>query len=119
MEFEYADELFVDHVTHENAYLNFGSLTTYGPRLVQAIGIVKTCNPGVDVNIIANSMGGLAARYAAQDGAVNKIVTLDTGHFGFNTAASLEWVSTFLPASTQQDICFVHQNNREVTSLTR
>lgn len=85
-EFEYADEPFVVPVTNEHVCFNFGDLTWYGTRLRQAIGIVKSTNQNATTNIIAHSMGGLVARYAAQDGAVNKIVTLDTGHFGFDMA---------------------------------
>ncbi len=70
--------------------VNYGNLTNYSNELIEAIEKVKSLNSGSAVNIIAHSMGGLIARCAAQEmrnGAVNKIVTLDTGHFGFKFAA--------------------------------
>jgi pimeloyl-ACP methyl ester carboxylesterase len=86
-EFEYADECVP--ITREVCF-NYGDLTKYGERLVEAIGIVKEKSQKPDgtvglVNIIAHSMGGLVARYATQkqDVTVDKIITLDTGHFGF------------------------------------
>ncbi|MGB8311368.1 MAG: alpha/beta fold hydrolase [Halobacteriota archaeon] len=111
-EFEYADELFVGPFTHENVYFNFGDLTTYGKRLIQAIGTVRNCNPGVNVNIIAHSMGGLVARYAAQNiqnGPVNKVVTLDTGHFGFDMAAFFDLFVQNLPKEIRDNALCVDQ----------
>jgi len=117
-EFEYADEPVVDPITqapiedpitHEILYFNFGDIATYGDRLAQAIGVVKTCNPDVAVNIIAHSMGGLVARYAAQNGSVNKIITLDTGHFGFNLAGFFDAVIQDLPEGIRHNAPCVHQ----------
>lgn len=92
-EFEYADEPFYDLVKHEERYFNYGDLTKYGDRLKDAIRTVRKCNPDGGINIIAHSMGGLIARYAAQDGTADKIVTLDTGHFGFEMS---EFFSIFV-----------------------
>ena len=92
-EFEYANTL----VREVGLYFNFADLSTYGEELKDAISKVKELNPGVNVNIIAHSMGGLVARYAAQNGAVNKIVTLDTGHFGFDMAAFFDKLMHNLP----------------------
>ena len=116
--FEYADEPIFDPVTHvpiedprthETLYFNFGDLANYGTRLRQAIEVVKTCNPGVNVNIIAHSMGGLVGRYAAQDGTVNKIVTLDTGHLGFNLAGFFAAILQNLPKETWEGVLCVEQ----------
>lgn len=82
--FEYADE-----PVGELGYVNYGCLTTYGDRLIDAIKRVKSESKNDTVSIIAHSMGGLIARYAAQnmqEGKVNKIITLDTGHLGFEMA---------------------------------
>jgi hypothetical protein len=78
--FEYADE------PVGLGYVNYGPLDIYGRRLINAIKKVKNESQNDTVNIIAHSMGGLIARYAAQNmkyGRVNKIITLDTGHLGF------------------------------------
>jgi len=45
------------------------------------------------VYVIAHSMGGLVARYAVQAlgvSEVDKIITLDTGHHGFDLAAIVD-----------------------------
>jgi len=88
-EFEYANEYFRHHVTRKDRYFNYLDLTTYGEELIDAIRGVRKSNPDGDVTIIGHSMGGLVARYAAQnirDVEVNKIITLDTGHLGFELA---------------------------------
>jgi len=89
-EFEYADLYPIyDPLVEKNLYFNVNDLTTYGTRLMQAIGIVQGQNPGVNINIVAHSMGGLIARYATKcmpTGTISKIVTLDTGHLGFELA---------------------------------
>ena len=92
-EFEYADLFPIyDPIVQKNVYFNFNDFTTYGTRLMQAIRIVQGQNPGATINIVAHSMGGLVARYAAKhlDGAVSKIVTLDTGHLGFGLANAVD-----------------------------
>jgi hypothetical protein len=66
-EFEYAKELFVHHLTHRDRYFNYQCLTTCGEELINAIVRVTKCNPDGDINIIAHSMVGLIARYAAQN----------------------------------------------------
>jgi len=86
--FEYADEDVAGL-----GYVNYESLATYGKRLCDAIKKVKIESQNDTVNIIAHSMGGLIARYAAQnmqDGKVNKIITLDTGHLGFGLAGIID-----------------------------
>jgi pimeloyl-ACP methyl ester carboxylesterase len=117
-EFEYSDEPVFDPVTHvpiedptthETLYFNFGDLATYGTRLAQAVEVVKTCNTGVNVNIIAHSMGGLVARYAAQGGTVDKIVILDTGHYGFNMAGFFAAMLQNLPKETWEGVLCVEQ----------
>ena len=108
-EFEYADQSFVLPVTNEHVCFNFGDLTEYGTRLGQAIEIVKRANQNATTNIVAHSMGGLVARYAAQDGAVNKIVTLDTGHFGFDMAGFFAAVLQNLPRETWENERCVEQ----------
>lgn len=95
--FEYADE-----PVGELGYVNYGCLTTYGDRLIDAIKRVKSESKNDTVNIIAHSMGGLIARYAAQKREkkgqniqyekVNKIITLDTGHLGFEMAGLVDEV---------------------------
>ena len=62
-EFEYANILSPEI----GLYFNFGDLRTYGEELKDTICRVRALNPGVNVNIIAHSLGGLVARYAAQD----------------------------------------------------
>ena len=87
-EFEYAD--ICVRLLGEERCVNYGDLNDYGDRLANAITIVKSKNQDGAVNIIAHSMGGLVARCAAQkmsEGTINKIVTLDTGHFGFEIDA--------------------------------
>ena len=117
-EFEYADKPVLDPITqvpiedpitHEILYFNFGDIATYGERLAQAIGVVKTCNPDVAVNIIAHSMGGLVTRHAAQNGSVNKIITLDTGHCGFNLAGFFDRVIQDLPEDIRHNAPCVHE----------
>ncbi len=91
--FEYADLCFW---LGKERCVNYGCLDTYGNRLANAIKTVRTQNPEGPIYVIAHSMGGLVARYAAQkmaDGSVDKIVTLDTGHFGFEIAAFAPLVS--------------------------
>jgi pimeloyl-ACP methyl ester carboxylesterase len=86
--FEYADEDVAGL-----GYVNYKSLATYGERLRKAIQTVKSESQNDTVNIIAHSMGGLIARYAAQDSngeKVNKIITLDTGHCGFGLAGIID-----------------------------
>jgi pimeloyl-ACP methyl ester carboxylesterase len=83
---------------------NYGDLKTYGEELKDAIHRVRELNPGSDVNIVAHSMGGLIARYAAQDGAVDKIVTLDTGHFGFEIAGFADVFVKNLPVDIQDNV---------------
>jgi len=85
--FEYADEPML------NGYVNYNPLTIYGDRLIDAIKQVEIINPDGTIKIIAFSMGGLIARYAAKcmpAGTVNKIITLETGHFGFELAKVIE-----------------------------
>jgi pimeloyl-ACP methyl ester carboxylesterase len=108
-EFEYADW----HPLDSELCYNFGDLTQYGNRLKEAIGIVKSTNRGAPTNIIAHSMGGLVARYAAQDyntvGPINKIVTLDTGHFGFDLAGLIHVFLPYIPIGQLQNITCVQQ----------
>ena len=58
-------------------------------------------------------MGGLVARYAAQDhdtvGPINKIVTLDTGHFGFDLAGFFHVLLQNIPIGQLQNITCVQQ----------
>ena len=117
-EFEYADQPvtdpltnspFEDPATHEILYFNFGDLRDYGIRLAQAVDIVRKCNSTGDVNIIAHSMGGLVARSAVQNGTVNKLVTLDTGHYGFNLAGFFDRVMQNLPDYIRHNAPCVHQ----------
>ena len=76
-EFEYAD------AEISGRYWTHGSIPDYGNRLGTAIYLVKDLSNG-GVSIVAHSMGGLVARYAAQNlGGVDKVLTLATGHFGF------------------------------------
>jgi len=90
--FEYADES-----VGELGYVNYNRLDIYGDRLIDAIRIAKEKSKKPDgtvgpVTVIAFSMGGLIARYAAKcmPGTVNKIITLETGHFGFQLANFIE-----------------------------
>jgi pimeloyl-ACP methyl ester carboxylesterase len=95
-EFEYADLCIW---LEKERCVNYGCLDTYGERLIEAIKTVRTKNLNDTVYIIAHSMGGLVARYAAQKmskmskGTIDKIITLDTGHFGFEIAAFVPLVS--------------------------
>ena len=101
-EFEYAD-ICIDVPFWGERCVNYGSLTNYSNELIEAIEKVQSLNSGSAVNIIAHSMGGLIARCAAQkmpEGAVDRIVTLDTGHFGFEFAAFFDqWGIDELPPS--------------------
>ena len=90
--FEYADM-----PISESEYVNYNRLYIYGDRLIDAIKKVRNINPDGTIKIIAFSMGGLIARYAAKEIAaeelswtVNKIITLETGHFGFELAKVIE-----------------------------
>ncbi len=101
-EFEYADVCV--KWRGKEWCVNYGSLDTYSERLIDAIKTVRIKNPTGAVYIIAHSMGGLVARCAAQKmpkGTVDKIVTLDTGHFGFEIAALVPLVS---PAMAPPDM---------------
>jgi len=93
-EFEYADEC-KDNMAHTGC-ANYGDLNKYVTELIETINLVRSWNPGNNINIIAHSMGGLIARGAVQDpkaGNVDKIITLDTGHFGFNLAEYARYFS--------------------------
>ena len=87
--FDYADE-----PIGGLGYVNYGSLEDYGKMLIEAIGKARNFTETSDgsagqVYVIAHSMGGLVARYAVQnikDIKVRKIITLDTGHHGFELA---------------------------------
>lgn len=81
-EFEYADTKI------GRRYWTHGDIIDYGVRLANALDYVGSLsNSGV--SIIAHSLGGLVTRYAAQNYPesnyykVDKIITLATGHFGF------------------------------------
>jgi len=87
--FEYADWVIFDPLS-----VNYHRLAPYGDCLIEAIGIAKnyiehqggTVGP---VTVIAHSMGGLIARYAVQALGVEEVktlITLDTGHRGFDLA---------------------------------
>ncbi len=95
-EFEYADvESFGRYWTH-------GSIIDYGDRLGTAIGLIRSLSDG-GLSIVAHSMGGLVSRYAAQHlGGVERILTLATGHFGFEYT----WLATALldyPGTAQME----------------
>ena len=85
-EFEYADvESFGRYWTH-------GSISDYGDRLETAMYFIRGLSDG-SISIVAHSMGGLVSRYAAQYmGGVDRILTLATGHFGFEYT----WLATAL-----------------------
>ena len=85
-EFEYADaESFGRYWTH-------GSISDYGNRLGSAIDLIESLTKE-SISIVSHSMGGLVSRYAAQYvGGVDRILTLATGHFGFEYT----WLSTSL-----------------------
>jgi len=111
--FEYADECVRDPITHkcfrdpyteEEWYFNYGDITKYGDRLKDAVGIAKEKSKKQDgtvgpVTIIAHSLGGLVARYAAKQvaGMIDNIITLDTGHCGFGLA---NFVDTILKSAS-------------------
>ncbi len=109
---------------------NYDNLKKYGDELTETISSVRTWNPDNGVNIIAHSFGGLIARYAAQNmptRAVNKIITLDTGHFGFEIAqladeftdAQIDCVVQVRPGSEflyKLDGAFIH-NKYKLLSL--
>ncbi|HXY88874.1 MAG TPA: alpha/beta fold hydrolase [Candidatus Acidoferrales bacterium] len=82
--FEYAD-IPVSPAGIVLGYVNYGDLNKYIKCLVDAIGVVQSKNQNGTINIVAHSFGGLIARYAAKQmpGTINKIITLDTGHCGF------------------------------------
>jgi len=91
--FEYADEPVYFPPGNLLGYVNYNHLNIYGDWLIDAINQVEIINPGRTIKIIAFSMGGLIARYAAKcmpAGAVNRIITLETGHFGFQLANFIE-----------------------------
>ncbi|HXY87092.1 MAG TPA: hypothetical protein VEG44_01490 [Candidatus Acidoferrales bacterium] len=75
--------------THKYSFFNYCDLSKYGGELKEAIGFAKTYSEKQDpVTIIAHSLGGLIARYAATlaEGEIKTIITLDTGHRGFALA---------------------------------
>ena len=82
--FEYAD-IPISPAGIVLGYVNYSDLNKYSECLVDAIGVVQSKNPSGTINIVAHSFGGLVARCAAKQipGAINKIITLDTGHCGF------------------------------------
>jgi hypothetical protein len=92
--FEYADQPIYTPLSHLLlGYVNYNPLNIYGDRLIDAIRKVGNINPDGTTKIIAFSMGGLIARYAAKympAGTVNEIITLETGHFGFQLANFIE-----------------------------
>ena len=110
--FEYADECFRNPITHkcfrdpfteEEWYFNYGDITRYGDWLKDAVGIAKEKSKKQDgavgpITIIAHSLGGLVARYAAKQaaGMIDTIITLDTGHCGFGLA---NFVDTILKSA--------------------
>ena len=85
--FEYAD-IPINLADDVLGYVNYGDLNKYSKCLVDAIKVVQSENPSGSINIVAHSFGGLVARCAAKQmpGTVNKIITLDTGHCGFELA---------------------------------
>jgi len=85
--FEYAD-IPINLAGDVLGYVNYGDLNKYSKCLVDAIGVVRRENPSGTINIVAHSLGGLVARCAAKQmpGTINKIITLDTGHYGFELA---------------------------------
>ena len=90
-------------------YVDYRDLTTYSKELKEAIKKVKSESQNDTVNIIAHSMGGLIARCAAQDPnseKVNKIITLDTGHLGFELAGIVDELLKIgsLPQYAERDI---------------
>jgi pimeloyl-ACP methyl ester carboxylesterase len=95
-EFEYAD------VKSAGKYWTHGNITEYGGHLQAALDVIRKFNKG-DISIVAHSMGGLVSRYAAQNmGGVDKILTLATGHFGFEYT----WLGTAVfdyPCITQME----------------
>jgi pimeloyl-ACP methyl ester carboxylesterase len=106
-EFEYADTC--DYVPFLGVRcVNYGSLTNYSNELIEAIRKVQNLNSGSPVNIIAHSMGGLIARCAAQkmgNGVVKRIITLDTGHLGFELAVLFDKILIDqLPPSLQTPV---------------
>jgi lipase (class 2) len=111
--FEYANEPIYTPVSHLFlGCVNYDSLFTYGEWLVEAIKVVHNTNQSGTINIVAHSFGGLVARYAAKKIAaeyaanklswtVNKIITLDTGHYGFGLANLVDKV---LKSATGHDL---------------
>jgi len=94
--FEYADELIPGL-----GYVNYHNLEPHSKCLVEAIGFAKKSSEQPDgtvgpVTIIAHSMGGLIARCAAKmaDGMISMIITLDTGHLGFELAKVIKKIAT-------------------------
>ncbi len=94
--FEYAD-IPINPAGIVLGYVNYGDLNKYSKCLVDAIGVVQSENPSGTINMVAHSFGGLVARCAAKKIAaeyaanklswtVNKVITLDTGHCGFELA---------------------------------
>jgi len=90
--FEYADTPILDF-----GYVNYGHLKGYSELLMKAIEVAKDRSQTQEgnigtVNIIAHSMGGLVARCTAQkmQETINKIITLDTGHLGFELAEKID-----------------------------
>jgi len=108
-EFEYADRQI------GSRYWTHGSAIDYGGRLANAIDYVGNfSNP--DINIISHSLGGLVARYAAQNhGGVDKIITLDTGHFGFEYTK----LGTHLPVSVPNIILEMQPGSEFLWNLDR
>jgi pimeloyl-ACP methyl ester carboxylesterase len=95
-EFEYADQC-TDTSAHTGCS-NYGDLIVYGTELRDTINAIRAWNPDNGVNIVAHSLGGLVARYAVQHNdtptkATKNMITLDTGHFGFNLAAFAQLLS--------------------------
>ncbi len=101
--FEYADI----QVPGLPGYVNYGCLHTYGERLKQVIENLSTQDH--PVTIIAHSMGGLIARYATQHAEARliiRIITLDTGHLGFNLAGIVDDLFVeHLPEGLQKPAC--------------
>ncbi len=66
-----------------------GDLEVAGQRLGELIDVIAAANPGVDVDVVAHSQGGIVARLALDDHRpVANLVTLGAPHHGADAATA-------------------------------
>ncbi len=82
-----------------------GDLELAGQRLGELIDAVAVAHPGVPIDVLAHSQGGLVARLAlAEDRPVSNLVTLGTPHHGADLATANLLFGTTGPGELTQSV---------------